>query len=99
MSMRSLAKELDTGPASLYAHVANREELDQLIVERIASSMRSPSPTRSGGRSSSRSVIETLAAYREHPGAARAAMGMVPTKVGGLRNADGIMAMCMAGGT
>ena len=36
VSMRSLARALDTGPASLYAHVANRDELDQLVIDRIA---------------------------------------------------------------
>src|SRR5437868_15246901 len=32
VTMRSIARELGTGPASLYAHVANRAELDQLVV-------------------------------------------------------------------
>ena len=34
--MRAIAKALDTAPASLYAHVANREELDHLVLDRIA---------------------------------------------------------------
>src|SRR4051794_26358015 len=32
VTMRSIAGELGPGPASLYAHVANRAELDQLVV-------------------------------------------------------------------
>src|SRR3954462_15816766 len=44
VSMRSLAKELDTGPASLYAHVANKEEIDQLVIDRIAARLEIPEP-------------------------------------------------------
>ena len=44
VSMRSLARALDTGPASLYAHVANRDELDQLVIDRIASELQLPEP-------------------------------------------------------
>src|SRR6478736_6381872 len=44
VSMRSLAKALDTGPASLYAHVANREELDQLVLDRIIADFEVPAP-------------------------------------------------------
>ena len=44
VSMRSLAKALDTGPASLYQHVANRDELDQLVIDRIARRLEIPEP-------------------------------------------------------
>jgi AcrR family transcriptional regulator len=99
VSMRSVAKALDTGPASLYAHVANREQLDQLVVERIASSIPIPEPDPERWDDQVKQLlIDTLGAYREHPGSARATMGMVPTQVGALRNAEGLMALCMAGG-
>src|SRR5262245_7486499 len=42
VSMRKVAQELGTGPASLYAHVANKRELDQLLVDRAAREMRFP---------------------------------------------------------
>lgn len=35
VSMRRVAAEFDTGPASLYAHVANKEELLKLVLERV----------------------------------------------------------------
>src|ERR1700712_4057861 len=44
VSMRALAKALDTGPASLYQHVANRDELDQLVIDRIARLLEIPAP-------------------------------------------------------
>ena len=36
--------------------------------------------------------------YRDHPGAARAAMAQIPTMEGSMRAAEGIMAICVAGG-
>jgi AcrR family transcriptional regulator len=99
VTMRSVARKLDTGPASLYAHVANRVELDQLVVNRIAASIGVPEPdperweelVRDMGRA-------TLAAYRAHPGSARASLGLVPTEQGALLQAEGLMAVLIAGG-
>src|SRR3954471_23189093 len=44
VTMRSIARALGTGPASLYAHVANRAELDQLVVGRVCSQWEVPDP-------------------------------------------------------
>lgn len=99
VSMRSVAKALGTGPASLYAHVANREELDQLVVDRIAGLMPSPEPDPERWEEQLRDYLQAaLDVYRAHPGAARATMGMIPTTPGALRNAEGLMAICLAGG-
>src|SRR5262245_40912566 len=35
VSMRRVAQQLETGPASLYAHVANKEELDELMLDAV----------------------------------------------------------------
>src|SRR4051794_25285355 len=99
VSMRSLARELDTGPASLYAHVANKDELDQYVIDRIAGQLELPEPDPDRWEEQLKDVLrDTLRLYQEHPGSARAAMGMIPTMEGGLRAADGIMAICLAGG-
>jgi AcrR family transcriptional regulator len=42
VSMRKVAQALGTGPASLYAHVANKKELDQLMLDRAAADMKLP---------------------------------------------------------
>ena len=39
-----------------------------------------------------------LAAYRAHPGSAQAALAIIPTAEGGLRAAEGIMQLLLAGG-
>jgi AcrR family transcriptional regulator len=99
VSMRSLARALDTGPASLYAHVANKDELDQLVIDRITMMLELPEPDPERWQDQLKDVLRSvLQLYREHPGAARAAMGMIPTADGGLRAADGIMAIALAGG-
>jgi AcrR family transcriptional regulator len=99
VSMRSLARALDTGQASLYAHVANREELDQLVIDRICSEMDVPEPDPENWAEQLKQVLrDCLGLYRAHPGTARAAMGMIPTQEGGLRIAEGMLAICIRGG-
>lgn len=99
VSMRSLARTLDTGPASLYQHVRNRDELDQLVLDRIASQIDVPEPDPERWAEQLKQMLrDTLAIYRAHPGSARAAMGQVPTMDGTMRVAEGMMAICLAGG-
>src|ERR1700712_1502826 len=42
VSMRRVAQELDTGPASLYAHVANKKELLDLMYDRVVGEIELP---------------------------------------------------------
>ena len=42
MTMRRVAEVLDTGAASLYAHVASKEELLELVVERVIGEVEVP---------------------------------------------------------
>jgi len=99
VSMRSIAKELGTGPASLYAHVANKDELDQLVIDRIATLVEVPEPDPERWVDQVKDVMRAnLAAYRAHPGSAQAALAIIPTAEGGLRAAEGIMQLLLAGG-
>ena len=99
VSMRSLAKALDTGPASLYQHVANRDELDQLVIDRIARRLEIPEPDPDRWAEQLKDVLRQMRdLYHDHPGSARAAMAQIPTMEGSMRAAEGIMAICVAGG-
>ncbi|HVX55865.1 TetR/AcrR family transcriptional regulator [Nocardioides sp.] len=99
VSMRTVARALGTGPASLYAHVANKDELDQLVIDRIASLVELPEPDADTWRDQVRQLIrDMLAAYRAHPGSARAALATIPTGEGGLRVAEAMMAVLITGG-
>jgi hypothetical protein len=44
LSMRRVAEELGTGPASLYWHVANKDALINLIIDQVASEIPLPEP-------------------------------------------------------
>ncbi|MEZ0578827.1 TetR/AcrR family transcriptional regulator [Nocardioides sp. MH1] len=99
VSMRSLAKTLGTGPASLYAHVANREQLDQLVMDRIGRGLDLPVPDPEHWQEQLKQALrDTLALYRAHPGSARATLGAIPTMEGTMRIAEGLMAIMVAGG-
>jgi AcrR family transcriptional regulator len=98
-TMRSIARELDTGPASLYAHVANRAELDQLVVGRVCSQWQIPEPdAEQWDRQLRESMIELLRLYRANPGVARCTLGMVPLDPGLLVVTERLVALLKAGG-
>ena len=99
VSMRSIAKELGTGPASLYAHVANKEELDQFVVDRLAGQLALPEPDAQRWDEQLKQLMRDMrAVYQEHPGSARAALGMIPVGAGALRVMEAILGLCTAGG-
>ena len=99
VTMRSIAKELGTGPASLYAHVANREELDQLVIGRVSSQWRVPEPDPERWAEQLREALHDLAALmRAHPGVARCSMGMIPTTAGTLLPTERMLALLRTGG-
>jgi AcrR family transcriptional regulator len=99
VSMRSLARALDTGPASLYAHIANKEQLDHLVLDRIASQLELPEPDPERWQEQLKTLLrDMLQLYRAHPGAARAVMATVPTTESVLRATDGILAIALSGG-
>src|SRR5882672_5174498 len=44
LTMRSVAGVLGTGPASLYAHVVNKADIDELIIGRLCAQLVLPDP-------------------------------------------------------
>jgi AcrR family transcriptional regulator len=99
VTMRSIAKALGTGPASLYAHVANRAELDQLVIGRVASQWHVPDPEPERWDDQLRQAMrDLLAVYQDHPGVARCSMGMIPTTASTLLPTERLLALMRAGG-
>ncbi|HEY6932571.1 MAG TPA: TetR/AcrR family transcriptional regulator [Marmoricola sp.] len=99
VTMRSIARELGTGPASLYAHVANRAELDQLVVGRVTGMLHIPDPDPARWDEQLRDTLHaTLALYRAHPGVARATLGMIPMEPGVLMVSERLLGLLRAGG-
>ncbi len=99
VSMRSIARELGTGPASLYAHVSSRDELDALVVERVAGALEIPDPDPERWREQIRGVmVDMLRLYDAHPGVARASLGLVPLSPTVLGVVERLTAILRAGG-
>ncbi|MEV5962658.1 TetR/AcrR family transcriptional regulator [Kribbella sp. NPDC051952] len=99
VSMRKIAQDLGTGPASLYAHVANKKELDQLLVDRAAEQMNIPGhadPDRWQEQLKD-AMREMLRVMRANPGVARAAIGNVPLGERALLSTEWILTLLKAG--
>ena len=98
VTMRSIAAELGTGPASLYAHVANRNELDGLVMARVSASLDVPDPDPERWVEQLREMAYSmLRLYREHPGTARCSMGNVPTSEAALQPVEQLFRILRAG--
>ncbi|TDD57482.1 TetR/AcrR family transcriptional regulator [Kribbella antibiotica] len=99
VSMRKIAQELGTGPASLYAHVANKGELDQLLVDRAAQQMKlSDEPDPANWQEQVKDYMrEMLRVMRANPGVARAAIGQVPLVEHAMLSTEKLLAILKAG--
>lgn len=100
LTMRTVAHALGTGPASLYAHVASKEQLIELLVERVIGEVEfgdAPDPERWAEQ-----IKETANSMRRvfasHGDLARASFGRIPVGVNALRGAEWMMAVLRAGG-
>jgi AcrR family transcriptional regulator len=99
LSMRRVATALDTGPASLYAHVVNKEDLDDLLIGRLCAGIDLPDPDPATWRQQIHSVCAQLRdQYLRYPGISRAALAIVPTNLETLRVSEGMLAILSAGG-
>src|SRR5699024_8445305 len=94
VSLPSSSRALPNGHSSLYAHVANKAELDQLVVGRVSSLWQVPEPDPAcWGHQLSIALRDLLSVYRAHPGVARCTMGMVPTTPGALMSTERLLAI------
>jgi AcrR family transcriptional regulator len=79
VSMRSVAQDLGTGPASLYWHVANKEELLDLVYDRIIGEVEIPkvaSPWQEQIKEFARAIRRVLHGHRD---VARITLARIPT--------------------
>lgn len=99
LTMRRLAAELGTGAASLYAHVVNRDDLDDLLIGAVCAQLRLPDPEPARWREQVTDVcVQLRDAYLAHPGVSRAAMAAAPTNRETLRVSEGLLALLIGGG-
>jgi AcrR family transcriptional regulator len=99
LTMRRLAGALDTGPASLYAHVVNKADLDELLIGRLCAALVLPEPDPAAWREQLRGVcVQIRDQYLRYPGISRAALAMAPTDLETMRVSEGMLAVLLAGG-
>ena len=103
LTMRRLAGALDTGPASLYAHVVNKADLDELLIGRLCAELVLPTPDAEPDPAAWREQIRGVCTqmrdqYLKYPGISRAAFAMAPTNLEILRVSEGMLAILLAAG-
>jgi len=99
LTMRSVAGLLDTGPASLYAHVVNKADIDELIIGRLCDQLVLPQPDPAAWREQILDVCAQIRdQYLKYPGISRAALAMASTNLDVLRVNEGMLAILLAGG-
>ena len=79
LSMRRVAEELGTGPASLYWHVANKDELVNLLIDRVASEIEMPPPDPAHWQRQLKDwMVQARQVFRRYPGVAGLTLGRIP---------------------
>ena len=92
LNMRAVADRLGTGPSSLYAHFAGKDELLAAMIDRIAGELPiaevGNGPWQEQLKDAIRAIRAGLAAHRD---LARAALGNIPTGPNALRWVNGLL--------
>ncbi|PRY41488.1 TetR/AcrR family transcriptional regulator [Umezawaea tangerina] len=98
LTMRRLATALDTGPASLYNHVVNKADLDELLIGRLCTQLVLPDPDPAAWQEQIHGVCAQMRdQYLKYPGISRAALAMAPTDLEIVRVGEGMLAILLAG--
>ncbi len=99
LSMRNVAERLKTGPASLYAHVANKDELTQLVYDRVLGEIEIPEPDPKNWQKqlkiALRAMYDVLIAHRD---IAYASLARIPLGPNMLAKSEKFLAIMHAGG-
>jgi AcrR family transcriptional regulator len=99
LTMRRVATALETGPSSLYAHVVNKEDLDELLIGHLCAAIDLPDPDPATWRQQIISVCTQLRdQYLRYPGISRAAFALAPSNLDTLRVTEGMLAILLAAG-
>jgi AcrR family transcriptional regulator len=100
VTMRRLAQELDTGPASLYVYFGSMAELHGAVLDRLLAEVNLRPAARAGGWRAR--LTGLLVAYTEllfaHPSLARSVMMLRPSGPNYMRLVDSVLALLRTGG-
>jgi AcrR family transcriptional regulator len=99
LSMRRIAEELDTGPASLYWHVGSKDGLLDLIFDRVIGEQHVPDPDPERWQEQLKQVARTQReTILRHRDVVRISLGRIPMGPNALRYSDRVIAILRAGG-
>lgn len=97
VSMRRVAQELDTGPASLYVYVSNRRHLLDLVLDEVMAEISVPTE----GTWQERLIgllQKSVATLGKRRGLAMVALGMIPTGENAMIVQEQVLALLREGG-
>jgi AcrR family transcriptional regulator len=100
VTMRAVAAELDTGAASLYVYVANRDELLNQMFDAVALEVDlGPEPDPARWREQVEALLTRVRdAMDRHPGIARVPLANIPNGPGAMRVVERLLGILLAGG-
>jgi AcrR family transcriptional regulator len=99
VTMRRVASELDTGPASLYVYIAGRDELRAAMLDRVADLVALEDPDDARWREQVHALLDAvLKSMEAHPGIATVALANPPTSPNSLRVAESLLGLLLTGG-
>jgi TetR/AcrR family transcriptional regulator, tetracycline repressor protein len=98
LSMRRVADKLGVSASALYGYVASKEELVQLMLDRIIEEVPVPSTDQSWQDMLRHVGRETLKVYRRHPGVAVLTLGRVPVGPSIFLGAEVMLSMLRSAG-
>ena len=100
LSMRGVAQALDTGAASLYVYVADRNELQELVFDAAIGTIElpaiEPERWREQLKELGRRMVKMMS--EDFPGMAVLAMSHIPSGDNAMRSAEVILSLLKAGG-
>jgi AcrR family transcriptional regulator len=99
VTMRRVAAELDTGPASLYVYVSNRDELLRAMLDRVAAGIPLVKPDPKRWRAQLYDLLDAFReALEEHPGLATVLPGVPIVTDTSLASIENLLGLLVAGG-
>lgn len=99
VSLRQVAEQVDTGPASLYAYFANRDILLEHVLDAAYAQVRLADIGEGGWQDAlAETIVDTIGTLERYPGLGAVALGTIPTLPGALRLAEHELALMAAGG-
>jgi len=99
LTMRRVGQELDTGAASLYVYVKNRDDLLDAMLDRALGDVEFPPLDEGGWQDRLTMVVErTVEAMSRHDQLALVALGAIPTSPNALKILDNLIGALMHSG-